>query len=212
MRTRSAVAFKLLGNDVGWQMDALGWFFAVITVGAAGFAAAYAAGEWGEVNAKQGLSLRWLYAGLQINVLAMMLLLSAADFISLFIGWELTSWAGLILMLLRGGEAIRAALRYIVYALAGRHGGIRRHGHHPCRRRFIAVRRAADGRAATVWGRPCGRSHCCSCPASQSRWASFRFICGSHQPMPSAPVRHRPSSAPSRHAWACSVSHWSPSS
>ncbi|MGB5568566.1 MAG: proton-conducting transporter membrane subunit [Sedimenticolaceae bacterium] len=117
--TPSAVSFELLGNDVGWQMNPFGWLFAVITVGAAGFAAAYASGEWGEVNAKQGLSLRWLYAGLQINVLAMMLLLSAADFISLFIGWELTSWAGLILMLLRGGEAVRATLRYIVYALAG---------------------------------------------------------------------------------------------
>lgn len=117
--TRSTVSFNLLGNDVGWQLDALGWFFAVITIGAAGFSAAFAAGEWGKVNGKQGLSLRWLYAGLQINVLAMLLLLSSADFISLFIGWELTSWSGLILMMLAGGQAIRAALRYIVYALAG---------------------------------------------------------------------------------------------
>ncbi len=116
---RSAMGFMLLGNPVGWQLDALGWFFAVITVGAAGFAAAYAAGEWGEVNGRGGLSLRWLYGGLQINVLAMLLLLSSADLISLFIGWELTSWSGLILMLLAGGDAIRAALRYIVYALAG---------------------------------------------------------------------------------------------
>ena len=119
MRHPARSSFQLLGNDVGWQMDALGWFFAVITVGAAGFSAAFAAGEWGAVNGKQGLSLRWLYGGLQINVLAMLLLLSSADFISLFIGWELTSWSGLILMLLAGGEAIRAALRYIVYALAG---------------------------------------------------------------------------------------------
>ena len=116
---RSALGFTLLGHPVGWQLDALGWFFAVITVGAAGFAAAYAAGEWGQVNGREGLSLRWLYGGLQINVLAMLLLLSSADLISLFIGWELTSWSGLILMLLAGGEAIRAAVRYIVYALAG---------------------------------------------------------------------------------------------
>ena len=115
----SAVSFSLLGNDVGWQLDPLGWLFAMITVGAAGFAAAYASGEWGETHAAHGGSLRWLYGGLQINVLAMLLLLSAADFISLFIGWELTSWSGLILMLLAGGEAIRAALRYIVYAIAG---------------------------------------------------------------------------------------------
>ncbi|MCB1801846.1 MAG: NADH dehydrogenase subunit, partial [Gammaproteobacteria bacterium] len=115
----SSLAFNLLGNPVGWQLDALGWFFALITIAAAGFAAAYAAGEWGEVNAHNGLSMRWLYAGLQINVLAMLMLLSAADLITLFIGWELTSWAGLILMLLAGGEAIAAARRYIVYAIAG---------------------------------------------------------------------------------------------
>lgn len=115
----SALSLDLLGNAVGWRLDPLGWYFAIVTLGAAGFSAAYAAGEWGKVNGRAGLSLRWLYSGLQINVLAMLLLLSAADFISLFIGWELTSWAGLILMLLAGGAAIRASLRYIVYAIAG---------------------------------------------------------------------------------------------
>lgn len=115
----SSLTLDLLGNPVGWHLDALGWLFAMITIGAAGFAAAYAAGEWGSANARLGLSLRWLYAGLQINVLAMLLLLSAADLIALFIGWELTSWAGLILMLLAGGEAIAAARRYIIYAIAG---------------------------------------------------------------------------------------------
>lgn len=115
---RSAVAFNLLGHAVGWELDALGWFFASITIAAAGFAAAYAAGEWGERN-RSVLSLRWLYAGLQINVVAMLVLLAAGDLIALFIGWELTSWAGLLLMLLAGGEAIAAARRYIVYAIAG---------------------------------------------------------------------------------------------
>ncbi len=117
--TPSALTFELLGHVVGWRLDALGWYFALVTLGAAGFASAYAAGEWGNVNAALGLSLRWLYTGLQINVLAMLLLLAANDFIALFVGWELTSWAGLILMLLAGGEAIRASLRYIVYAIAG---------------------------------------------------------------------------------------------
>ena len=115
----SALTFDLLGNTVGWRFDSLGWFFAMVTVGAAGFAAAYASGEWGDAHHANGGSLRWLYGGLQINVLAMLLLLSSSDFISLFIGWELTSWSGLILMLLGGSEAIRAALRYIVYAIAG---------------------------------------------------------------------------------------------
>jgi len=115
----SSVSFNLLDNPVGWQLDQLGWLFAVITVGAAAFAAAYAAGEWSAAQQRQGLSIRWLFAGMQINVLAMLLLLSSADLIALFIGWELTSWAGLILMLLGGSQAIAAARRYIVYAIAG---------------------------------------------------------------------------------------------
>ena len=92
--------------------------------GAAGFAAAYAAGEWGEHNRASGLSLRWLYAGLQINVVTMLMLLAAGDLIALFIGWELTSWAGLLLMLPAGGAAIPAARRYIVYAIAEESGPI----------------------------------------------------------------------------------------
>lgn len=117
--TQSHLSLELLGNPVGWRLDDFGWFFALITVGIAGFVAAYAAGEWSQTNGSQGVSLRWLYGGLQINVLAMLLLLSAGDFISLFIGWELTSWAGVILMVIGGKDAIQAAKRYIVYALAG---------------------------------------------------------------------------------------------
>ena len=119
MPAASSLRFALLGNAVGWQLDQLGWLFAIITVGAAAFTAAYAAGEWGDTQQSQGLSLRWLYAGLQLNVVAMLLLLGAADLVALFIGWELTSWAGLLLMLPAGGAAIPAARRYIVYAIAG---------------------------------------------------------------------------------------------
>ena len=38
--TRSAIAFSLVGHPVGWQLDALGWLFAVITIGAAAFSTA----------------------------------------------------------------------------------------------------------------------------------------------------------------------------
>ena len=30
------LTFDLLGNTVGWRFDSLGWFFAMVTVGAAG--------------------------------------------------------------------------------------------------------------------------------------------------------------------------------
>lgn len=115
----SDISFSVMGHMVGWQMDALGWFFAIITLGAAIAASAYAAGEWGDKFISEQGSIRWLYVALQLNVIAMLLLLSSADLLSLFIGWELTSWSGLLLMVLHGPKSIRAGMRYITYAMAG---------------------------------------------------------------------------------------------
>jgi NADH-quinone oxidoreductase subunit M len=49
----------------------------------------------------------------------MLLALASGDLLSLFIGWELVSWAGFLLMALAGGIATKAAIRYIIYAMSG---------------------------------------------------------------------------------------------
>jgi len=49
----------------------------------------------------------------------MLLLLGSGDFLSLFLGWELVSWASFLLMAVAGGKAVQAALRYVTYAMAG---------------------------------------------------------------------------------------------
>ncbi len=101
---------ELLGQRLGWRYDALSWFFALITVGAALASAAYAAGAWGRQTG------RWLQVALAANVAAMLWLLGSGDWLTLFIGWELVSWASFFLMAL-GNQ--RAALRYLLYAMAG---------------------------------------------------------------------------------------------
>ncbi len=113
----SHAGFTLFGQLVGWQMDGFGRFFAIITVGAAAAATAYMGGEWGERYRQAGHSLVWLHGALAINVLAMLLLLAGNDLIALFIGWELTSWASFLLMAQGGERALRAALRYVPYAM-----------------------------------------------------------------------------------------------
>jgi formate hydrogenlyase subunit 3/multisubunit Na+/H+ antiporter MnhD subunit len=120
----SAINFNVMGNPLTWSMSGLGWFFAVITIGAALFSAWYSAGKWSQqeysqqaYSHKQGLRL--FHGALALNVLAMLILLSSGDLLSLFIGWELVSWASYLIMAQRGGLAARAALRYIVYAMAG---------------------------------------------------------------------------------------------
>jgi NADH-quinone oxidoreductase subunit M len=111
----SSLVFPAQDWIIRWEMSGLGWFFAVITVGAALFASWYSAGEWGE---KQG-EMRLQHTTLALNVAAMLLLLSSGDFLSLFIGWEVVSWASFLIMTQRGGKAADAAFRYLMYAMAG---------------------------------------------------------------------------------------------
>jgi len=105
---------------LNWQFDALAWLFAVISVAAALAASWYGAGEW---LRKYTGSRRLLHSALAGNVLAMLLLLASGDLLTLFVGWEATSWAGFLLMALGGGSgqkpAREAALKYLVYAIAG---------------------------------------------------------------------------------------------
>ena len=111
--------FTLLGEPLAWRFDGLSWFFAAVTLGAAVVTTWFAAGAWSVRLRQNGLSPRGLHVALALNVLAMLLLLGAADLLSLFIGWELVSWAGLLLMVLGGSDAVKAGIRYITYAIAG---------------------------------------------------------------------------------------------
>ena len=117
--TPSAIAFSLLDQPVAWHMDGTGWFFSLITLGAALLSSWYASGAWGARFVANGGSLRLLHLALALNVLSMLLLLASADLLALFIGWELVSWSGLLLMVLGGPDAVRAGIRYITYAMGG---------------------------------------------------------------------------------------------
>jgi NADH-quinone oxidoreductase subunit M len=112
----ASFVFSGFGFNLGWQFDALAWLFAVITVASALFASWYGSGEW---LRRYAGNRRLLLSALAANVLAMLLLLGSGDLLTLFVGWEATSWAGFLLMALAGGVAREAALKYLVYAIAG---------------------------------------------------------------------------------------------
>ena len=116
---QSTLHFGVLGHELAWRFDALSWYFALITIGAALLASWYASGSWGEKFRADGGKLWLLHFALALNVLSMLLLLGSGDLLSLFIGWELVSWASFLLMVLAGGLAAKAALKYITYAMAG---------------------------------------------------------------------------------------------
>lgn len=113
------LSLTILGQQIGWRYDALSWFFAMISIGAGFTSAWYAGGSWQRVYKSDGGNLRAFHVALATNVFTMLLLLGSADFLSLFIGWELVSWSSFLLMVVAGGLAVDAALRYLAYAFTG---------------------------------------------------------------------------------------------
>jgi NADH-quinone oxidoreductase subunit M len=111
----SAFTPEVFGNTLSWTLTGFGWFFAFITVGAALFSAWFSAGEWGRGEPH----LRLFHGSLALNVLAMLILLASGDLLSLFIGWELVTWAGFLIMVQKGGPATAAAYRYLIYGFGG---------------------------------------------------------------------------------------------
>jgi formate hydrogenlyase subunit 3/multisubunit Na+/H+ antiporter MnhD subunit len=114
-----SLSLEVLGQVLSWRFDALSWFFAMITVGAAFLSSWFAAGDWLRKYREEGGSPALFHVALSLNVFAMLLLLASGDLITLFIGWELVSWASYLLMVLAGGAASQAAMRYITYAMGG---------------------------------------------------------------------------------------------
>jgi formate hydrogenlyase subunit 3/multisubunit Na+/H+ antiporter MnhD subunit len=115
----ASFGITVLDQPMHWRYDALSWFFAMITIGAGFFSAWYAAGVWQDAYTKRGHSPWLFHVALAANVFAMVVLLGSGDFLSLFLGWELVSWASFLLMALGGRASARAALRYLTYAFSG---------------------------------------------------------------------------------------------
>jgi NADH-quinone oxidoreductase subunit M len=109
----------LVDQTMSWRYNAVSWFFAMLAIGAAFFAALYASGDWIKKHLAAGCSTWSFHTALAASVLSMVLLLGAADFLTLFLGLELVGWSGFLLMAIPGGIAAKAALRYLVYAFSG---------------------------------------------------------------------------------------------
>ncbi len=118
-RIESTFEMHFLGERLHWGFDALSWFFALITLGAGFLCSWYMAGDWSREYRARGGDPRLLQFALALNVFAMLVLLASGDLLSLFIGWELVSWASFLLMAVGGVVVRRHALRYLIYALAG---------------------------------------------------------------------------------------------
>ncbi len=115
----SSVSLTILNQPLSWRFDSLSWFFALITIGSALASSIFAAGIWAKKFHKHDGKPGLLQFAIALNVFTMLLLLASGDLLSLFVGWELVSWASLLLMVMAGGSSSQWGLRYIVYATAG---------------------------------------------------------------------------------------------
>lgn len=115
----SSWLITVLDQPMDWRYDALSWLFAMVTIGSGIVAALYAMGAWMERYLASGRSGHAFHVALAANVFSMVLLVGAADFLTLFLGWELVSWSSFLLMAIAGGLAAKAALKYITYAFSG---------------------------------------------------------------------------------------------
>ena len=112
----SSMSFSIWQFQLHWQFNALSWFFALITVASALLASWFSAGAWARQYHGTGKSIRLFNVAMALNVAGMLLLLASGEMLSLFIGWELVSWASFMLMLLGSS---RYAMHYLMYAIVG---------------------------------------------------------------------------------------------
>ena len=76
---QSGLSVQVLGHQLHWRFDALSWFFALITIGAALLSSWFSAGEWAQAYRRHGGSLRLFHTALALNVLSMLVLLASGD-------------------------------------------------------------------------------------------------------------------------------------
>ncbi len=109
----------LVDQSMSWRYNSVSWFFAMLAIGAGLVSALYAAGAWMEKYLESGNSGHAVHLALAASVFSMVLLLGAADFLTLFLGLELVGWSGFLFMAIAGGVAAKAALKYLAYAFSG---------------------------------------------------------------------------------------------
>ena len=107
-------ALPFLDTELALRTDALAWFFAitvsVIDLLSVVFSLRYMQG-------KQGLNF-YYFSMLLVNA-GMLGIVFSADLLSLFVFWEIMSWATYLLISYRGGKAVAAGLKYMIMSIIG---------------------------------------------------------------------------------------------
>ena len=107
-------ALPFLQAELALRVDALAWFFAIV-VAAIGLLAVVFSLRY--MQGKRGLD--FYYSCMLLVNAGMLGIVFSADLISLFVCWEIMSWATYLLISYKGGKAVAAGLKYMIMSTAG---------------------------------------------------------------------------------------------
>jgi len=96
------------------RVDNLSWFFAIVVAGI-GFLSILFSLEY----MKHYERLNYYYFMMLFVNAGMLGVVFSADFLSLYIFWEIMSWSTYLLISYKGGKAVAAGLKYIIMSTAG---------------------------------------------------------------------------------------------
>ncbi|NPA44038.1 MAG: hypothetical protein GXO49_00735, partial [Chlorobi bacterium] len=107
-------SFSIAGFNAEWGFNKYGKLFALIVMILSPLALIYSVGYM-----KGQKKLATFYFSFFLTILGMMGILMSRDFVSLFIFWEIMTWASYLLVIFLGKDVHKVGIKYMIFSAIG---------------------------------------------------------------------------------------------
>ena len=108
------VSFSLIGYELSWGINYLGFLFSYIVIGLGVLAGFYA------IPAMKGKkNLGFFYSNFVLSIMSMLGILFSRDLISFFIFWEIMTWSSYLMVVFQGKDVQKVGIKYFVFSAIG---------------------------------------------------------------------------------------------
>lgn len=109
-----SISFSLIGYELSWGINYLGYLFSYIVIGLGILAAIYA------IPAMKGKkNLGFFYSNFVLSIMSMLGILFSRDLISFFIFWEIMTWSSYLMVVYQGKDVQKVGIKYFVFSAIG---------------------------------------------------------------------------------------------
>jgi len=109
-----SISFSLIGYELSWGINYLGYLFSYIVIGLGILAAFYA------IPAMKGKkNLGFFYSNFVLSIMSMLGILFSRDLISFFIFWEIMTWSSYLMVVYQGKDVQKVGIKYFVFSAIG---------------------------------------------------------------------------------------------